>query len=207
MTHYGRWIALCIFSFFFFFSHWPNLLSFLYNWQKYIWHQYFLLATNIFQNPWYSHRSSVSSLGCVWITSHNPPCTAMVRQTQLYPMSMWFWLWDKCCGPCQEFSCSMKFTELVQPCNNWPCCDKVEVAIVAVATWAQKIFYTILQNNCSSWKWWCGSVPKLFRVQFLPPFSSFTFYIPVSHLMYHVIHLLVKIFIFHPPSFILSLGV
>ena len=165
MTHYGRWIALCIFfSSFFFLSHWPTLLSslsFIYNWQKYIWHQYFLLATNIFQNPWYSHRSSVSSLGCVWITSHNSPCTAMVRQTQLYPTSMWFWLWDKCCGPCQEFSCSMKFTESGQPCNNWPCCDKVEVAMVAVAmvavammvavaTWAQKILekilYTILQN-------------------------------------------------------------
>ena len=55
----------------------------------------------------------------------------------------------------------MKFTESGQPCNNWPCCDKVEVAMVAVAmvavammvavaTWAQKILekilYTILQN-------------------------------------------------------------
>ena len=179
MTHYGRWIALChFFLFFFFFSHW-----------------YFLLATNIFQNPWYSHRSSVSSLGCVWITSRNSPCTVMVRQTQLYPTSMWFWLWDKCCGPCQEFSCSMKFTELVQPCNNWPCCDKVEVAMVAVAmvavaTWAQKIlekiFYTILQNIVFM-KMMMVPSPNYLECNliFTPLFQ---FYIQVSHLMYHMIH-------------------
>ena len=204
MTHYGRWIALCIFFIFLFFTL-TNILSSL----SFI-YQYFLLATNIFQNPWYSHRSSVSSLGCVWITSRNSPCTVMVRQTQLYPTSMWFWLWDKCCGPCQEFSCSMKFTESGQPCNNWPCCDKVEVAMVAVAmvavamvavamvavamvavaTWAQKIlekiFYTILQNIVFM-KMMMVPSPNYLECNliFTPLFQ---FYIQVSHLMYHMIH-------------------
>jgi hypothetical protein len=105
----------------------------------------------------------------------------------------------------------MKFTESGQPCNNWPCCDKVEVAIVAVAmvavamvavaTWAQKIlekiFYTILQNIVFMKMMMVPSLNYLeCNLIFTPLFQ---FYIQVSHLMYHVSHdpLLVK-YLFSP---------